>query len=623
MSEQLRVELSGDNKDLNRSLKDAESSLKKFETAANKSVSKADQSLNGTAKSMNGLKGATANATPTLQEFSRVIQDAPYGIQGVGNNITQLVSQFGYLSKASGGGAAAFKALAGSLLGPAGILFAVSAVVSLLTVYSDELFNAKNKTKQLEDETKKAAESLDRFVNSLNDVARAQIKGAQASQNELVQLRQLRSVAEDTSRSTIERKKAVQELQKLFPDYLGSLSKEKILNGGLKTTYDELTASIVRRAKATAATNILTENLETQIALEQKLAALNNDILDAEQKSLSFSKQKAQQNKAFASNTQAQRDASLINSATENKLAKDLNNLLEERKNIVGQIQGSELENIDLEKLINENGTVDLSKVKLTGSPKVKLNPNINQDGLTDSLLKNFEGVGELASKRLEDGFNADSPTLRLLDGKALKGDIDMLKNIFAASEFEVINQRIENFKDRGIEALKQFNEAASSIIDDGIANTFANLGATLGESLASGADVLSALGSSLLSSLGGILVELGKMAIATGVGLLAVKLSLETLGGAGAIAAGIALVAIGSAFASNSKNLGSSMGSGGSTGSSVSGGGSSSSSSISTGGGFSEGNVVFEIAGTKLVGVLKRTLDRNRSLGGDLGLTT
>lgn len=109
------------------------------------------------------VKKGAANAVPTLQEFSRVIQDAPYGIQGVGNNITQLVSQFGYLKKSAGGGKQALKALAASFAGPGGILFAISTAVSLLTVYGDELFKSTKVTNKLTNATKEVNDSLSDF----------------------------------------------------------------------------------------------------------------------------------------------------------------------------------------------------------------------------------------------------------------------------------------------------------------------------------------------------------------------------------------------------------------------------------------------------------------------------
>ena len=95
--------------------------------------------------SLNKLGKSTANAVPSVQEFSRVIQDAPFGIQGVANNITQLTAQFGNLSKNAGGTKAALKAMLGTLSGPAGILLAVSAVTSLLVSFGDKLkFSARN-----------------------------------------------------------------------------------------------------------------------------------------------------------------------------------------------------------------------------------------------------------------------------------------------------------------------------------------------------------------------------------------------------------------------------------------------------------------------------------------------
>jgi len=131
-------------------------------------------------------------------------------------------------------------------------------------------------------------------------------------------------------------------------------------------------------------------------------------------------------------------------------------------------------------------------------------------------------------------------------------------------------------------------------------------------------------VGASLLSLVGDLAVQLGKATIAVGIGMIGLKAAFSNP--LSAIAAGVAMVAIGSAMSSISSGL-SSVGSGESGGGARSGGASSSrgsggsSSGNFSGGGSSGGTYVFEIAGTKLVGVLKNTLDRNRALGGSLSI--
>ena len=83
-------------------------------------------------------------------------------------------------------------------------------------------------------------------------------------------------------------------------------------------------------------------------------------------------------------------------------------------------------------------------------------------------------------------------------------------------------------------------------------------------EAIVSGDNVMEALGSALLGTMGGIMVQLGQQVIATGAAIEAVKLALTSLGGLGAIAAGAALIAIGSMFKAGARKIGSSMGSGG-----------------------------------------------------------
>ena len=173
---------------------------------------------------------------------------------------------------------------------------------------------------------------------------------------------------------------------------------------------------------------------------------------------------------------------------------------------------------------------------------------------------------------------------------------------------------------------LQEFNNNANNLISGSISNTFSNLGSSIGEALASGGDVLNAIGSTIIQGLSNFLSDMGSMLIKYGtLAVLKGKLDLAILaGGPVAIGAGIAAIAVGVALSAAGAAIGSfsSSGGGGQTGSSnfsgSSGGGNFGASSGGSGG----GTVVFEIAGTKLVGVLSNTLRQNRDLGGTLSLT-
>ena len=242
------------------------------------------------------------------------------------------------------------------------------------------------------------------------------------------------------------------------------------------------------------------------------------------------------------------------------------------------------------------------------------------------------------AAKKLADALRNKGPRVLVEDrSKESKDKPEILELIDVEDdnnqqEFQSIDwvayanvKGLEEEKLKLLEKLKEFNESANNLIAGSISQTFSNLGSSIGEALASGGNVLSAVGntiiqglSSFLSEMGGMLVKYGTLAILKG------KLDLAILtGGPLAIGAGIAAVAVGVALSAAGAALGqkSAGGSSGDTGSSnfrgSSGGGNFGASSS---GGMQ--NVVFEIQGTKLVGVISNTLSRNRSLGGSLSLT-
>ncbi len=100
--------------------------------------------------------------------------------------------------------------------------------------------------------------------------------------------------------------------------------------------------------------------------------------------------------------------------------------------------------------------------------------------------------------------------------------------------------------------------------LTDMITSTLTNVFSAVSTAIMEGDNVMEALGASLLGTLGGIMVDLGKMAIGIGVGLEAIKKAFQSLNPALAIGAGVALIAIGSLFSAGARKLSQSIGGGG-----------------------------------------------------------
>jgi len=141
------------------------------------------------------------------------------------------------------------------------------------------------------------------------------------------------------------------------------------------------------------------------------------------------------------------------------------------------------------------------------------------------------------------------------------------------------------------LEQAAQFSQRISQIMTGGLQNLASGIGSALGNAISSGGNLAGSLSKVILGSIGGMAVQLGKLAIGIGVTLAKIKAAFASLAPGVAIAAGIALVALGSVF----KNKAASIGSGGGGGSSFRGGGFAS-GGISGGGGgtaFANGGIV------------------------------
>lgn len=133
----------------------------------------------------------------------------------------------------------------------------------------------------------------------------------------------------------------------------------------------------------------------------------------------------------------------------------------------------------------------------------------------------------------------------------------------------DVFQNVISSYGKAGIAAAQSFENSIREVFEGGFQDLFINIAEGIGGALGGGENILKAAGSALLSTMGGVMVSLGTMAIKSGIAIEAVKTALTTLQGPVAIAAGVALVAIGSAFRAGAGKLGSSGGGGGYSGAS------------------------------------------------------
>lgn len=169
----------------------------------------------------NAINASANNLKKSNQQYTNlalVIQDLPFGFRGIQNNLPAL------LGGIAGVGGAAY--------------LAFSAIIAGFTFWDE----AQRKTIA---QNKKLKESEEEVADSIN-------KATSSAYGEIASVKSLIEVAGNHTVSMDKRLLAVKKLQDEYPSYFGNLSKEKILNGDVKTAIDGVTVSLLARAKASA-----------------------------------------------------------------------------------------------------------------------------------------------------------------------------------------------------------------------------------------------------------------------------------------------------------------------------------------------------------------------------------
>ena len=297
---------------------------------------------------LNGLNMSFNQLTREMPAFAFSMST---GFMAISNNIpmfadqiNQLIDKNKQLKAQNQETVPVWKMLAGSIFS---WQTAMSLGVTLLTVFGGKIAEfVSNLFKSNE-----AIERQTELQKQLNETSRQANKNAQ---DDIVVLDVLYKISQDHTRSLDERKKAVDELQKQYPEYLGGLSDESILSGRATAAYNLQRQAIIDVAMAQAYKDKIAENAKKIVDID--------DEIDKENKKLKIQQEQTQRMKQSADqlkdvNLQMQAYVSVTQSVgLESAIENDIKSLNNEKK-LIEEINEKYTKRIKVESLTNNDKT--------------------------------------------------------------------------------------------------------------------------------------------------------------------------------------------------------------------------------------------------------------------------
>lgn len=320
------------------------------------------------------------------------------------------------------------------------------------------------------------------------------------------------AIVNDQAMSMTQRKNALAEIQKIYPDYLANQNLEKVTSDQLKTATTSLTAEILKQAKAKAA--------------YAKLQELSAKMLEYE-----IGQQRAQ------ASTQAEVAKLYASGAT----ASQVNKFIESQKNI-GTIAAKQAEQIQQQ----INAILKLASAEnLTIAPVQQSADAItNQTNALKELQKTTQGGAADVSKVVPGTqFGASAPSIEKF--AAATGPMQQYTQVVVA---ETGKQEVamSDYEQRMGTAMEGVNQAFNNLTAAGLES----FGQLLGDIMTGQVNSFQDFGKRLLQAVAAFMKSFGQALIATATASKAFK-ELLIAHPVAAIAAGVALVA-GSAVINN-----------------------------------------------------------------------
>lgn len=254
-----------------------------------------DASLGNHQRNVGNYSLGLGNATGVTMEFNRIIQDAPFGMMGIGNNIQQLAANWQvYTEQAKKAAAESGKVVTTggllrgvltSMISPANLLtLGIAALTSGWVLYEKWQQSSKKATEAHAKEMAKAKDAVDEYLKSISSIAQASLDTTKAQAKEVIGLESLWRAYNNTNLSLDERKTAIGQIIQEHPAYFKGITTENALVKDLTTQYNNLKNSILLTAKARAFENKIVENTDKVLNEEEYLRGLSKQALELSNK---------------------------------------------------------------------------------------------------------------------------------------------------------------------------------------------------------------------------------------------------------------------------------------------------------------------------------------------------
>lgn len=219
----------------------------------------------GAEGAVNAMGGGFSSTSMAVVNFNRVVQDAPFGILGVANNIEPLLLSFQSLKKEAGSTGMALKQLIkGAFTGPGALITVFSVVSSLAIVFS-------RRSRDTGKAGEEASEGISKQAEALREVAQAyeslnQQTTEQAIDNEIA-----------FTREVLDNTKALQRAKDTIEAFRMASSGAQGTSVALTDAQKEQRAEAIKNRDALQSLiNLYGEDALTVEELEKKITDLTN-----------------------------------------------------------------------------------------------------------------------------------------------------------------------------------------------------------------------------------------------------------------------------------------------------------------------------------------------------------